>query len=80
MALERAVGYTLDRSPVTGPTYRDRQLTLTPTGNLESPINLHPFGLWEEAGVNPAGTRRTCKLHTEGPQLASGFKPKTLLL
>ncbi len=35
-------------------THRDKQpftLTFAPTGNLESPINLHVFGLWEEAGV-----------------------------
>jgi len=33
---------------ITGLTHRDRQpftLTLTPTDNLESPINLHVFGL-----------------------------------
>ncbi|MDF4321764.1 hypothetical protein P3377_24610, partial [Vibrio parahaemolyticus] len=39
---------------ITGLTHRDRQpftLTFTPTDNLESPINLHVFGLWEEAGV-----------------------------
>ncbi len=42
------------RQSVTGPSYRDRQpLTFTATGNLESPINLHVFGLWEEAGENP---------------------------
>ncbi len=42
------------RQSVTGPTYRDRQpltLILTSTGNLESPINLHVFGSWEEAAV-----------------------------
>ncbi len=40
------------RQSVTGPTYRDRHpLTFKPTGNLESPINLRVFGLWEEAGV-----------------------------
>ena len=41
-----------------GLKYRDKQpstLTFTPTGDLESPINLltpslHVFGLWEEAG------------------------------
>ncbi len=36
------------------PTYRDRQpLTFTPTGNLESSVNLTcmSFWLWEEAGV-----------------------------
>ncbi len=39
---------------ITGLTYSGKQpltLTFTPTGNLESPVNLHVFGLWEEAGV-----------------------------
>ena len=41
------------RQTITGRTHRDRQpfmLTFTPMGNLESTINLHVFGLWEEAG------------------------------
>ena len=44
---------------ITRLTHRDKQpftLTFTPRGNLESPINLHVFGLWEEArepGENP---------------------------
>ena len=46
-----------NRQFITGPTRRDKQpstLTLTPTANLESLINLPPlyvFGLWEETGV-----------------------------
>ena len=46
---------------ITGLTHRDRQpftLTFTPTANLESPINLHVFGLWEEAGVPGENPRR----------------------
>ena len=52
------------RQVIAGLIYRDKQpstLTVTPTGNLEWPINLltpslHVFGTWEEArvpGVNP---------------------------
>ncbi len=37
-------------------------LTFTP--NLESPINLHVFGLWEEAGV----PGRNPRIHTENMQ------------
>ncbi len=43
-------------------------LTFTPTGNLESSINLHVFGLWEQAEYperTHADMVRTCKLHTE---------------
>lgn len=38
----------------------------TPTGNLESLINLHVLGLWE--GTH-AGTKRTCRLHKEKQRL-----------
>lgn len=37
---------------------------------------MHVFGLWEDAGHlerTHAGTKRSCKLHTERPQLASKF-------
>ncbi len=50
---------------ITGLTYRDKQKFMpifTPTGNLErSPINMHVFGQWEEAGVsgkNPCTHRK----------------------
>ncbi len=49
------------RQIITGLTHRDIQpftLTFTPMGNLESPINLHIFGLWEEAGVPRENPRR----------------------
>ena len=67
------------RQSVAGPhrDKRDKQphtLTLTPKEDLESPINR-----WEEAGVpgeNPAYTGRTCKLHTERPQV--GIEPLTV--
>ncbi len=76
------------RQSVTGPTYRDRQpltLTFTPTGNLESPVNLTCMSLGcgrkpEYPEKTHAGTRRSCKLHTESPQSAGGFQPRTLLL
>ncbi len=74
------------RQSVTGPTYRERQpLTFTPPGNLDSPGNLICMSLdcgrkSEYLGKTHAGTGRTCKLHTEGPQSASGFKPRNLLL
>uniref|UniRef100_A0A4W6FAA1 non-specific serine/threonine protein kinase n=1 Tax=Lates calcarifer TaxID=8187 RepID=A0A4W6FAA1_LATCA len=47
-----------------GLTHRGKQpftVTFTPTGNLELPVNLHDFGLWEETH---AGTGRTYK-HSE---------------
>ncbi len=78
-------GFTLDKSPVHHRlTYWDKQpftLTLTPTGNLEPPISLLVFRLWEEAGIlrgTHTDTGRTCKLHTERPQLS--IEPRTLLL
>ncbi len=44
---------------------------------LESPINLY---LWIVLRKTHIGTGRTCKRHTERPQPASGFEPRTLLL
>ncbi len=62
---------------VTGPTYRDRQ-PLTSTGNLESPINLHVFGLWEEAGENPQ--RHEENMQTPHRRAPVGRWVRTLLL
>ena len=72
------------RQSIAGLTHRDRQpftLTFTPTGNLESTINLTCMSL--DCGRKPeypekthANTGRTCKLHTEGPQVR--FEPATL--
>ncbi len=39
-------------------TTDNHSVTFTPTGNLESPINLHVFGLWEEARVPGENPRR----------------------
>lgn len=60
-------------------------LTLTPMGNLESPINLTCMFLvcWRKPQYperTHAGTGRTCKLHTERPQLAGGFQPTSQLI
>jgi len=59
---------------ITGLTRRDRQpftLTFSRMDNLESPINLHVFGLWEEAGVprkNPRWHRENMQtLHRRAP-------------
>lgn len=42
----------LDRSPVHYRANTQKQtLIFTPTGNSETPINLHVFGLWEEAAA-----------------------------
>lgn len=43
-------------------------LTCTPTPNLKSPVNMHVFGVWEEAQVLE-GT------HTDRPQQAKEFNP-----
>jgi len=58
-------------------------LTLTPKDNLESPINLTCMFLdggrkLEYPERTHAYTGRTCKLHTERPQV--GVKPGTLSL
>ncbi len=68
---------------ITGLTYRDKQpfkLTFTPT-NLESPINLHVFGLLEEARV-PGGDPGTHGENMQTPhwkvQQQPGIEPRTL--
>ena len=64
------------RQFITGLTHRAKEPfmpTFTPMGNLESPIKLHVFGLWEEARTlrgNPHRHRENMKLHTEKPQPA----------
>jgi len=72
-----------DRQTITGLTHRDRQpftLTFTSMDNLESPINLHVFGMWEEAGVpreNPHWHRENMQtLHMRAPP-PFGVKKKT---
>ncbi len=69
LALGQAAGYTLDRSPVSYRADIDRQLilTFTPTGNLESPINLHVFGLCEEAGENSHRHEENMQTPHRGP-------------
>lgn len=69
--LGQQVRYTLDSSS-------DRQ-QFTLTDNLESPVNLTCISL--DCGMKSeypekaqAGTKRTCQLHAEKPQLAGGFK------
>ncbi len=68
----REAGYTVDTQSITGLTHRGGQpitLTFTLSILLESPINLHVFGLWEEAeppGENPRGHRENTQ-HTERP-------------
>lgn len=47
---ERWVTPQIDCQSTAGLTFRDKQpFTLTPTGNLESSIDLNVFGLWEES-------------------------------
>lgn len=58
---------------ITGLTKMEtKPFTLTFTGNLESPTNLHDFGLWEDARRpkgNPSRQRKTYKLYTERPHV-----------
>ena len=85
----REAGYTLHRSPVhhRATQRQTRQttthmLTLTPKDNLETPINLTCMFLDGGKPEYPERTHtytgKTCKLHTERPQL--GVKPGTLSL
>ena len=85
---ERRVTPWTGRQSITGPhrDKRDKQphtITLTPWDNLESPVNLTCMFL--DGGRKPeyperthAYTGRTCKLHTERPQV--GVEPGTLSL
>ncbi len=52
----------------------EKPLTFTPVGNLESPINLHVFGLWEEARVPRENPRR----HRENLQTPHRRTPASL--
>ncbi len=79
-------GYTLNKSPVHRRADTQRRtfmLTFPPMGSLESPINLHVFVLWKEAGVPGENQRR----HGENMQTPTrkvlhqlGINPKTLLM
>ncbi len=71
---------------ITGLTYRDKQpstLTFTLMGNLVSPIKLHVFGLWEEAGI-PAGNPRRHRENMQTPRRKVlpqlGIELRTLLM
>ncbi len=59
------------RQSVTGPTYTQTDNHIYEHFRVTDQPNLHVFG---------ENARRTCKLHTEGPQSASEFEPRTLLL
>ncbi len=57
-----------------------RQMPIhTPTGNLESPGNLHVFGLWEEARV-PRGNPCRHVENMQTPHRKAGFEPQVFLL
>ncbi len=83
-ASQLALGERRDTpSPIGGPTCS--YILKFTLGNSESPINLSCMFL--DCGRKPeylrkthAGTRRTCKLHSGGPQSPGGFEPRTLLL
>ena len=79
-------GYTLDKSPIHHRAEQPFTLTFTPTGNLESPINLPPAYMFLDCGRKPeypeqthADTGRTCKLLTETSRIL-GFELRTFLL
>uniref|UniRef100_A0A4W6FI02 procollagen-proline 3-dioxygenase n=1 Tax=Lates calcarifer TaxID=8187 RepID=A0A4W6FI02_LATCA len=65
------------RQSIIGLTYRDKQ-PFTPMGNLEPLINLHVFGLWEEARVPGRNPLRFRKLNTEKPRAKWGSNPLLL--
>ncbi len=55
---------------------RDKQtstLTFTPTVNLESPINLHVFEEWKEAGV-PGGNPGRHGENVQTPHRTAGYQ------
>lgn len=54
-------------------------LKLTPMGNIESPINLHIFGLWEEVGA-PEGNPRSNKENWQTPYRPAGSNPEETVL
>lgn len=48
-------------------------------GNIESPINLHIFGLWEEVGA-PEGNPRSNKENWQTPYRPAGSNPEETVL
>ena len=85
-ALRREAGIHPRWSPANRGAHTPFTHTFTPTGNLESPINLSMFldcGRKPEYPVKThADTGRTCKLHTERSQTQDqgGLEPATFLL
>lgn len=64
----------VDHQSITGQTQRDRQpLRLTPTANLESPINL-ACSVWT-VGESWSTRLLSCR-HQEGFWLTGGFRPR----
>ncbi len=60
--------------------YIDKQpftLTFTPTCSFESLINLHVFGLWEEAGA-PGGNPHRHEENMQTPHRKAGIEPLVL--
>ena len=77
--IRREAGFTLDRSPVHHRATQTNEpnnhtLTHTPKDNLESPLKL--TGMFLDGGRRSEYTGRTCRLHTERPQL--GIDPGPL--
>ncbi len=67
---------------IRGLTYRDKQpiaLTFSPTGNLESAINLQVFGMREKVGA-PRGNLRQHTKNMQTPHREDIFQPRTFLL
>ena len=74
----RGIAWT-DSQFITALTHGHKQpfmLTFTPTGSLESPINLRVSGLWEEA---PRGNPHRERTSTQKNRPA-GLKPRTVQL
>ncbi len=65
---------------IPGQIYRDKQpLTFTSTGNLESPVNLRVFRLWEKARVPGGENPRRHANRTQKDPIPARYRTQDLL-